>query len=231
VTSLIGLDPDGVPREEFSGPHKDYALRSVEHGHNVLAVEQVCFGCRREKRAVDCGPEVWSCDPVSGAALLLGQTTLGWRVYDVMRSLDYLSGRADVDPSRIGCIGLSGGGTTALFSAALDQRIKATVVSGYFSTFRDSVMAVPHCICNYVPGILRHAEMYHIAGLVAPRALFIESAVRDPIFPSEATQRAFVDAKAIFDTLDAGDRIALDVFEGEHEFHGGPCFDFLMERL
>ena len=231
VTSLIGLEPDGRPRKQFTGLHKDYALMSVKHGHNALAIEQACFGTRRDELAKSAGPEESCCQPIAGAALLLGQTVLGWRVYDVIRALDYLCGRPDVNPSRIGCMGLSAGGTTTLFAAALDVRVKAAVVSGYFNTFLDSIMAVPHCICNYVPGMLSHAEMYHLAGLVAPRALFIESATRDLIYPAEGTKRAYAQAKRIFDALGAGHQIALEVFDGDHEFSGRSCFEFLADKL
>jgi len=66
----------------------------------------------------------------------------------------------------------------ALFSAALEPRIRAAMVSGYLNTFRDSVFSLSHCIDNYVPGILNWAEMYDIAGLIAPRPLFAESGER-----------------------------------------------------
>jgi cephalosporin-C deacetylase-like acetyl esterase len=64
-------------------------------------------------------------------------------------------------------MGISGGGTVSLFSAAVDKRIKVAVVSGYFNTFRDSILSLSHCLDNYVPGILNYVEMYDLAGLVA----------------------------------------------------------------
>ena len=62
-----------------------------------------------------------------------------------------------------------------MFSAALEPRIRAAFISGYLNTFRDSIMSLSHCIDNYVPGILNWAEMYDVAGLIAPRPLFAES--------------------------------------------------------
>src|SRR4029079_3378382 len=83
--------------------------------------------------------------------------------------------RKTLDASRIGCVGISGGGTCTLFSAALEPRIKAAMVSGYLNTFRDSIVSISHCMDNYVPGIMNWAEMYDVAGLIAPRPLVIES--------------------------------------------------------
>ena len=94
---------------------------------------------------------------------------IGWRVHDVMRTIDWIGTRKELDVSRVGCMGISGGGTCTLFSAALEPRIRAAMVSGYLNTFRDSVFSLSHCIDNYIPGILNWAEMYDVAGLIAPR--------------------------------------------------------------
>ena len=56
-------------------------------------------------------------------------------------------------PGRLGAMGISGGGMHTFFSTCIDERIRACVVSGYYSTFRDSVLAMHHCPCNYVPGL------------------------------------------------------------------------------
>ena len=75
----------------------------------------------------------------------------------VMRTIDWIESRPELDAKRVGCMGISGGGTCTLFSAALEPRIKAAFVSGYLNTFRDCIMSVSHCIDNYVPGILNHS--------------------------------------------------------------------------
>ena len=81
--------------------------------------------------------------PAGGrGALLLGQTMIGWRVWDVMRTIDYIATRKELDAKRVGCMGISGGGTCTLFSAALEPRIKAAMVSGYLNTFRDSIGSI-----------------------------------------------------------------------------------------
>ena len=49
------------------------------------------------------------------AALLLGHTMVGWRVYDAMRALDYLATRPEIDMNRLAVMGISGGGTTTFF--------------------------------------------------------------------------------------------------------------------
>lgn len=61
--------------------------------------------------------------------LLFGSQFELYRVWDCIRAVDYLLTRPEVDPQRIGCTGQSGGGTMAMYAAALDPRIKVTVES------------------------------------------------------------------------------------------------------
>jgi hypothetical protein len=204
----VGIAENGQQRETRSGYAKDFALQVVERGYAAFAIEQLAFGCRRDEAARKKGAGQSSCQPAAGAALLFGQTMIGWRVWDVMRAIDYLRSRPEVDQSRLATMGISGGGTVSLFSAAVDERIKIGVVSGYFNTFRESILSLSHCIDNYVPGILNYIEMYDIAGLIAPRGLFVESGMRDPIFPIHGSRAAFKKAENIYSVFGAPDKLA-----------------------
>ena len=145
--------------------------RSSSRACAAFAMEPVAFGCRRDERTRVKGAGESACQPAAGAALLFGETMIGWRVYDVMRTIDWIATRGDLDAQRVGCMGISGGGTCTLFAAALEPRIKVAMMSGSLNTFRDSILSLAHCIDNYVPGILQWAEMYDVAGLIAPRSL------------------------------------------------------------
>lgn len=228
---IVGIDENGRQRETKTGYSRDFALQAVEQGYAAFAIEQLAFGCRRDEVARKKGQGQSSCQPAAGAALLFGQTMLGWRVWDVMRAIDYFQTRREIDQTRIATLGISGGGTVSLFSAALDERIKIAVVSGYFNTFRDSIVSLSHCIDNYVPGILNYIEMYDVAGLIAPRGLFVESGTRDPIFPIEGSRKGFKQAQSIYATFAASDRIGQEIFDDGHIFHGKGAFEFLQKRL
>jgi hypothetical protein len=156
---------------------------------------------------------------------------IGWRVYDVMRTIDYIETRSDLDPRRVGCMGISGGGTCTTFACALEPRIRAALISGYLNTFRDSIGSISHCIDNYVPGILRWAEMYDVAGLIAPRPLFVESGTKDRIFPVKASIESFERVKEIYSVFDAGGRAEQEVFEDAHSFWGKKGIPFLVRHL
>lgn len=231
VDDIVGIDEDDTIREEYGGYQNDFALQCVANGYSVLAIEQFGFGHRRDTTARGKGGGSSSCQPSSGAAFLLGQTMVGWRVYDAIRSYDYLSTRPDVDMDRLAIMGISGGGTTSFYTAAIDQRVKVAVVSGYFNTFKDSILSISHCIDNYIPNVLKYAEMYDIAGLIAPRALFIESGTEDTIFPIDATRSSYERAKEIFNVFNAKDKLDIEIFDAGHSFYGVKAFQFLKQVL
>ncbi len=231
VDDIVGIDEQGRDRTVKVGYEYDYAIQIAEHGMAAVAIEPMAFGCRRDPLTKSKGLSASACQPAAGQALLLGQTMIGWRVWDVMRTIDWIATRKELDAQRVGCMGCSGGGTATVFSAALDTRIKAALVSCYLNTFRDSIMSISHCIDNYVPGILNYAEMYDVAGLIAPRALFSEAGERDNIFPVAASRASFQRVKKVYETLGAADRTEQEVFDGPHSFWGKRGLPFLAKHL
>jgi len=227
VDVIVGIRPDGSQRkvgepEEYA---EDYALQCVAAGYPTLAIEQFSFGrrCTKERHGEwDC-----SCHEDSMAAIALGESMMGWRVWDAMRALDYMANRPEVNPDRIALIGISGGGMATLWTAAMDERVYAAVSSGYYNTFRDSILGVHHCACNYVPGIKGLAEMSDLASLIAPRPFFVENGTRDPIFPIEAFRRAVAKGEEIYAAHGAPENFGSEIFENEHWFHGVQAFPFL----
>jgi len=130
-------------------------------------------------------------------------------------------------------MGLSGGGMLTFFHTALDERIKACVVSGYFSSFKDSILAMHHCTCNFVPGLLNIGEETDIVGLIMPRPMLVEAGTRDGIFPVEAVRKSVARARQICAILGGNpDKdVEFDEFEGRHRISGRRSYDFLWERV
>jgi len=231
VDDIVGIDAEGRDRTGKPGYQHDFAIQVVEHGMAAVAIEPLAFGCRRDPITSKKGLEATACQPSAGAALLFGETMIAWRVYDVMRAIDWIETRKELDPRRVGCMGISGGGTCTTFAAALEPRIRAAMISGYLNIFRDCIMSLSHCIDNYVPGILDWAEMYDVAGLIAPRPLFVESGTKDDIFPIEASKASFARVKKVYGVFGAADNARQEVFEGEHSFHGVQGLPFLAKHL
>ncbi|MCC6805057.1 MAG: acetylxylan esterase [Anaerolineae bacterium] len=224
--SIVGID-DSPEAAAFSTElHYDYARRIARMGYQVFAPELRGFGVRMEykERALQAADPtaLWvsSCERVSLNALMSGKTLMGLRVWDVMRLIDYVQALPDVQPGSLACVGLSGGGTLTMYTAALDTRITCAYSSGAVNTFRDSILSIDHCLCNYVPGILEYAEMDEIAGLIAPRPLMVENGLSDPIYPPHGVEAAAATLRRVYACFGADDRFMVHSFDGPHRWDG-----------
>ena len=231
VDDIVGIDEKGQQRTEKLGYQADFAIQFVEQGLAALAIEPLAFGHRRDPVNAAKGPNNNSCQPSAGAALLFGETMIGWRAYDVMRAIDYIETRKDLDAKRVGCVGISGGGTCTLFASALDTRIQAAMISGYLCTFKDCILSLAHCMDNYVPGILNWAEMSDVAGLIAPRPLFVETGEQDKIFPLAGFEEAYAATKKVYAVFGVSEALGREVHPGAHSFHGVKGVPFIADYL
>jgi dienelactone hydrolase len=205
-------------------PNSDYALQLVQRGYVVLAPDLRCFGERQ-----DWNPEDhYACDTNLVHAVMAGWNPLAQNIWDLQRCLDVLADHPLVDPAHLGMVGLSYGGTVTLFTAALDPRVAASVVSGYFSSWAEShKMPWNMCGSQVLAGMLGRLEHEDLGALIAPRPLLIESGTDDPLFPLAAATESVRRTRLAYAHLDATERLVHDVFEGEHQWHGVAALPFL----
>jgi dienelactone hydrolase len=195
--------------------HRGLALKLADAGFTVLSPELRSFGRRRTADAA-ADPAESSCQVDATRGLLTGRPLLGQRIADTLAASHALATLPNLDRDRIAVVGGSGGGAVALMSAALDERIAAAVVGTYFSSFEASLCAVPHCICNSVPGLLTEFEMVDVAALIAPRRLIVEAGEHDPIFPIAAARTGYAELVGL--VAGHGERPELIVTDRAHEF-------------
>jgi dienelactone hydrolase len=228
---LIGLLPDGSVRQGAPGIYNDYPIELVKRGFVVIVPELLGLGDRKLLQDRDKEPKENSCFRLSTNLLMVGKTLAGYRVHEMMCCVDYLLSRHDTVPDRIGCMGFSGGGLVLALTAAIDERIRAAVISGYTNTYRDSILAKPHCSDNYIPGILNAAELPDIIGLIAPRPLLIQSGQEDRGFPIEGAIKAINHLKVIYQVLNAETFLEDDIHPGKHEISIEKACDWLQIHL
>jgi hypothetical protein len=92
-------------------------------------------------------------------------------------------------------------------------------------------MRIEHCADNYIPGILKVAETYELAGLVAPRRLLIVAGETDDIFPIDGVREAFEKAKAIFLAAGCEDNVRLVVGPEGHRFYADLAWPVIHEMM
>lgn len=215
--------------EEGFKKYDDYALQFARRGYVTLSPDFRNFG---ERRDADLYPGRDSCNVHFIRGLLMGINLITLNIWDVQKSIDYFSSRSDVDPERIGCVGLSLGGTMTLHVSAIDSRIKAAGIICAITTYKEyAINQGNFCGSQFIPGIYEYADIPDLAGLIAPRALLVESGVYDEGFPIEASQEAHEHIRNIYRSAGAEDRLTIDVFEGGHEFSGRKAFTFFENKL
>ncbi len=224
----IGNYSNEAERNHAMEGDRDIAIQAVQCGYAVIAPDQRGFWeMAREQEVLK--EERDSCPDLQKKAMLFGRTLIGERVHDMRRLIDFIQTQPELDTQRIGITGNSGGGTTSLFTAALDERISLCVPGSYFCTFHASVLTEEHCPCNIIPGILKLGEMYDIAGLIAPRPLLIVHGRDDEMFPSHATREAVAHTRKIYAAFEAEDRF--DYYEGDggHRYFKQPVWPFVKQ--
>ena len=160
-----------------------------------------------------------------------GRTLMGERLWDLMRCVDYLETLAEVDAKRVGCAGLSLGGEMAMWLAAMDERIAATVSAG-FLTLMDQ-MEQNHCMCWKFDGLRELVDFPDIYSLIAPRLLQCQNGLKEPPtqFIVPLARKAMEQIRLIYKDFDVVENATLEVHDGGHEIALEPLLSFLSENL
>lgn len=134
-----------------------------------------------------------------------GYTPAGAEVWNAMRALDWLETRPEIDSSRIGATGISGGGVMTQYWAALDERVAVAAPSCSTYTIGTQVAMglVPRqCDCTFYPNVFG-MDFPEVLALIAPRPLMLLGGRKDPIFPPAGFRAAFRRASRIYGLFDA----------------------------
>jgi dienelactone hydrolase len=148
-----------------------------------------------------------------------GYTPAGVEAWNAMRAIDYLELRPEVDASRIGVTGRSGGGAYSWYLAALDDRIAAAAPVAGITNLEDHVVrgcVEGHCDCMYFLNTYRW-DYPQLAALVAPRPLLVANTDRDEIFPLEGVIDVHEKVRRLYRLHEQPERIGLQIAAGGHD--------------
>ncbi len=230
VQYILGNYPDAATAEAEKARDGNYAAQLAAAGYLVCAVEQRGFG-ERLTRAAGHSQVPNSCRHLAFHYQMLGRTLVGERCRDGMLALDLLRARPETRGAKVAVTGNSGGGTTTFWLSALEESLDIVMTGCYFCSFADSLMAIRHCECNYVPGATRYFEMGDIACLIAPRPqLFIQGEF-DDIFPIAAARQEYDTVQAVYAALGITDRIAMAVHPTGHAYNVASALTFLQSWM
>jgi dienelactone hydrolase len=231
---ICGVVSSDEHRDLIKQLNYDYAHQFAVRGYVVIAPDWRGFGERA------CPPE-WvrptrdQCNVNYMAYGYQGYHLLALQVFDAMRTLDYLQSLPEVDPERIGCVGLSFGGTMTTYMAALEPRIKVACVSGYLSTIIGDAIGMRglgnFCGAQYMPGLLKYGDIPDVGALIAPKPLVVEMGEKDSCFVIEDMKVAYNYVRRAYEVMGAADLITADIHPGEHMWSGRVAYDWFERYL
>jgi len=150
-----------------------------------------------------------------------GATWAGILAYDDRASVDYLLSRADVDPKRIGCCGLSIGGFRAALLAATDPRVSCSIVTGWMPTTESLLYdhLRNHTYMVNIPGLARHMEFPDLMSLTAPNSLFVQQSRYDALYTEEGMADACALLGQVYGKAGIPEKFKWAFYDVPHEFN------------
>jgi hypothetical protein len=204
---VLGKDELLVGRKVLQRP--PYADALTRLGYAALCIDTWAFGERRGRSEGEIFREMlWS-----------GQVMWGMMIFDSLRALDYLASRPDIDPARIGTLGLSMGSTMAWWLAALDTRVKICIDICCLTEFEALIAhrsLEAHNVYYFVPSLLKHFTTAQINALIAPRAHLSLAGIFDPLTPPDGLDRIDAALHEVYAAAGAADAWRLSRYATGH---------------
>ena len=151
-----------------------------------------------------------------------GANWMGILSYDDRRSVDLLASLPEVDPARLGCVGLSVGGYRSTYLAGMDPRIKAAVIVGWMTSL-PTVLDTPYSVHSGLPDAFGlHASLDHpdVASLGAPDcAILVEQCGRDALFTRQGMEASVEKLRAMYAELQHPERFRHQFYDVTHQFN------------
>lgn len=202
---------DGVSYGNKTGYHH-HGVWFARHGYACLIIDTVQLGeIRGDHHGTYSKGRWWW--------MSRGYTPAGLEAWAGIRALDYLETRPEVDKTRFGVTGRSGGGAYSWWIAALDDRIKVAAPTAGVTTMRNHVVdgcIEGHCDCMFYVNTYRW-DYDRMVALVAPRPLLICNTDKDDIFPIDGVFNIYQNVRQIYSLLGQEKNIGLQVAEGPHK--------------
>jgi dienelactone hydrolase len=234
--AAVGLVADG-----HANPYRRIGLRLVERGYVVLAPHMVGGfghpGTNQLYTAHLAGiAQGRARTQLNRLAIEYGRTLMGLELFALSRALDFLASLQHVDPGRMGMYGLSQGGQSALWLSALDTRLAATVISGFFNERFGKQLVTSERYVSYLETeeedrfLMARLVSFgdaELASLICPRPLLVEHGKQDRIGWWEDVRDEFVRARSFYERLRIPERARLAIHEGGHVADGTEALPFL----
>jgi len=198
-------------------PLQAFGVTLAQRGFVVLAPDSICFEDRRAGRiGVEPHPLDWQQHYNEMTyRLVRGETLMRKVLDDAAAALSVLSTLDIVDATKVGVLGHSYGGNTALFQAALDERVRFACASGAACSYRHKMeQGTGIEMAEVIPDVVGRLDVDDLLRLCAPRPMLVVSASGDP-YSADAAEMVHL-ARPAYREADASAALVHVAFEGGH---------------
>jgi dienelactone hydrolase len=225
--------PDRV--REIQAHNYAYGHRMAQEGFVTFAIDWMAGGERNDSRKPHFlshnGGRDW-CNLYYLHATMLGMTSISIHVAQGRAATDFACTLPNVDPARLGVMGLSGGGTMATWSLFCDPRFQAGEIICYCDQWAAfGIRDLNYCGMQVAPGLYRLVDLPDLQGLLAPTPLLMDVGLYDTCFKADTALPALRRVEAIYRAAGATDRFEADVFPGEHGWGANKSVAFFRKHL
>jgi hypothetical protein len=232
---VMGNDSSEAMRSAIATFGYNYGHEMAKAGFVTFAIDWMAGGERNDSRKpnyrnVDFGRD-W-CNLYYLLSTMLGMTSLSVNLAHGKAATDFACSLPHVDGSRLGVMGLSGGGTMTTWTALTDERFKAVEIICYSDLweifgFRD----INICGMQVSPGLYKLVDLPDLQGLIAPRPLLIDIGIHDTCFKVDGALACYHQVEKIYEAAGVRDKLELDLFPGEHMWAGNKSRQFFKQHL
>lgn len=211
---LVGKEAESYKSsiERFS---YTYAYELADIGYTVyipdlLGAGERLIGIYNDNKA--------ECNDINNALISLGMSLQGVMLFENMCLVEYIYQRGYEE---IVCCGFSGGGHSALWLAVMEDKISKAVVSGFFHSFKDTLIYQNRCGCNFIPNQWRLVDMGDILAMAAPKEIYIEAGNEDKL-------NGIRGIEGVFEQIEIANKcyrlfnkeVEINICDGAHKWYG-----------
>lgn len=233
--SVMGNDSSAERRDAIKSANYDYGRQMAQAGFITFAIDWIGMGERNDSvkphfRTHNGGRD-W-CNLYYLHATMLGMTSISINVAHGMAATEFARSLPQVDPNRLGVMGLSGGGTMTLWTALCDARFKAAEIICYSDLWAYFGMRdLNYCGMQVAPGLYKLVDLPDLQGLVAPMPLLVDIGIYDTTFFVDTALQCYKQVEAIYRAAGSADLLELDLFPGEHSWGGHKSVEFFRKHI
>ncbi len=232
---VMGNDTSPALRQAIEDHNYNYGEVMAQKGFVTYAIDWIGFGERNDSQKpnhLSVARERDWCNLYYLHATMFGMTSLSINVAHGKVATDVVSQLSQVDPERLGVMGLSGGGTMTLWMTLCDERFKASEIICYSDLWWAFGMRdINYCGMQVAPGLYKLVDLPDLQGLIAPRPLLIDIGANDTCFKVDTAMQCYEQLSRIYAAAGASDRLELDLHPGEHGWGGNRSEAFFRQYL